>query len=613
MKRFCASLIALVVSVMLFAERVSLDDATLVANHFMNAASVNHVKKATPAKKMVRKAMAPEDLFYLYENEDGEGWVLVAANDAMTPILAYSETGHISTDDMPSNLKTWLDQYNTITRRVEEDGVVASADAQNQWKALRKGTNQTTAKVIVGPLIQTTWNQTVPYNNLCPGSGSDKAYTGCVATAMAQVMNYWQWPVQGTGSHTYQPQDPNSNGQAPSQRYGEQSADFGATTYDWENMKNSYSLYTETEATAVATLMYHCGVAADMMYGNAADGGSGTYVLNMCDWEWEDTDGGCAQNALYTYFGYRKPIGYKRDGLTAYGTIYYDEWSEDEWKTMLKNELDLLHPIIYSGGSGMSNGHSFVCDGYDDADYFHFNWGWSGRYDGYFVVSNLVPGGTGAGGGKGDYTLDQDVLIGIVPAKEETPNAGSFILLTDINDLEDGDEVIIVNKAHGVAASTIGSNSSSSWFEQSTVTIEGSEIELDFFSEVTILTVHQDGDYWTLSNGGQRLVATAPKKLKFADSGASRWHIFIENEDATIENETSANGLILYQRNGTRFTNSTPPSASLLLPQLFYRRPADKAVELTRAGMKAVTVLENGQLVILRDNKKYSIIGQQIQ
>ena len=155
-----------------------------------------------------------------------------------------------------------------------------------------------------------------------------------------------------------------------------------------------------------------------MMYGNDADGGSGTYTVNYGDWE----DPQCAQNAFVTYFGYKKTglTGYMRDGFSYGGVEYYKKWSDADWTAMVKEELDKRHPIMY-GGAGEEGGHSFICDGYDDSNYFHFNWGWSGSNDGYYKLSNLVPGSGGAGGGGYDFSEDQDVIIGIVPDKKDMP------------------------------------------------------------------------------------------------------------------------------------------------------------------------------------------------
>ena len=408
----------------LFAERVSQEDAALVAKNFMSASTAQPgVKKSTGAKMVLKKAAsATENQYYVYENASGEGWVMVAADDAITPILAYSKTGTFRTDNMPINVRKWLGKYDNFIKKVEADGFVATEEAQNQWKKFRKGLPDDPAgTVVIGPLVQTQWDQDEPYNNLCPGTGtsgqgSTKAYTGCVATAMAQVMKYWNWPVKGTGSHSYTPLNPNTGGSQT--KYGTQSANFGNTTYDWDNMLNKYtSSATSTQKTAVATLMYHCGVATEMMYGDYEWGGSGTYTTNYGSWTESDN----AQNALYNYFGYKQATGYMRDGYTYEGTKYYDSWTDAAWTAMVKEELDKSHPIMY-GGAGDEGGHSFICDGYDTQNYFHFNWGWSGSNDGWYKLDNLVPGSGGAGGGSYSFSEDQDVIIGIVPNKPDLPD-----------------------------------------------------------------------------------------------------------------------------------------------------------------------------------------------
>ena len=341
---------------------------------------------------------------------------MVAANDVVRPILAYSNTGSFRTEEMPSNIQRWLVKYDRFIVQLEKDGVTAGEETSAEWKSLRKGARKAKGDAVVGPLIQTQWDQDAPYNDLCPGSGKTKAYTGCVATAMAQVMNYWKWPVKGTGSRTYQPiqQKYDSNGNITGTYIvyeGKLTANFGATTYDWANMKKKhYTSDTQAQKTAISTLMYHCGVATDMMYGGDNEDGSGTYTVNYADWDWSDSEGECAQNALYMFFGYKKPIGYMRDG---YSTTY-KKWTDDDWTAMIKAELDKKRPIMYAG-AGDEGGHSFVCDGYDDAGYFHFNWGWSGDNDGYYLLSNLNPGSGGAGGGSYDFSEDQDVIIGIEP------------------------------------------------------------------------------------------------------------------------------------------------------------------------------------------------------
>ena len=630
MKKLFISIFALLVSVSLFAERITLEDAATVANNFMNVAvtSVNGVKKAAPAKRMVHKAMntTEEPQYYLYENENGEGWVIIAANDAVTPILAYSETGHFRTDNMPSNIRHWMGKYDQFIKRIETDGVEAAEETKAEWKALRKGVRKAQAAAVVGPLIQTKWDQDAPYNNLCPGTGRNKAYTGCVATAMAQVMNYWQWPKRGIGSHSYRPRNPNDEDHYSTRYTSTLSADFGNTTYDWENMLESYSgSETSAQKTAVATLMYHCGVATEMMYGNDADGGSGTYTGNYGSWEESDN----AQNALWKYFGYKKSTCYMRDGYEEYGHTYYESWTTSNWTAMVKAELDKQHPILY-GGASDGGGHSFICDGYDSNNKFHFNWGWSGWNDGYFTLSNLTPGSGGAGGGGYDFSEDQDVIIGIEPDSstyvdpvdpidpidpvDPTPGTGAFTLLTNISNLAAGDEVILVSTENNVAAAEETSNKNGAWLAPEEVTISNNQITLDANSSVKVMTVGKSGSNWTFTYNGQLLIATDAKKVKFDTSGTSTWTISISDGDATIQSTEESYGRFLYNVNSPRFTTYTSnTSVSMLLPQLYYRRPSTTGMTNISAGAEVRKIIENGQIIIVRSNERYSIFGQKIQ
>lgn len=416
-RRLLACVVCSVFAVsVVWAERVSQEDAAVVANNFMNVASASTGAQKAPAKRMVLKSCAPvqaaENQYYIYENASGEGWVMVAANDAVRPILAYSETGHFRTDNMPRNIKGWLQGYDKQIKYVAAHRAAASEEVQREWTRLRSSARATAATPVVAPLIETGWNQDAPYWNLCPTKDEQHCYTGCVATSMAQVMKYWEWPKQGIGSHTI-----------PGTTY---SANFGATTYDWANMKNSYSgSSTAAQKTAVATLMYHCGVAVEMEYGTADEGGSGAYSI---DWNgyWSSQGIMCAETALKQFFGYNSTVvGYYRDGSPEDDMR---SWTKSEWIAMLKEELDAARPIMYAGvgfeveyneqehqNDTSYYGHSFVCDGYDSDDYFHFNWGWSNWGDGYYEVDALAPTETGAGAGNGEYNLQQDVIVGIQP------------------------------------------------------------------------------------------------------------------------------------------------------------------------------------------------------
>ncbi len=407
---FVAALVC-VLSTTAWAGTVSKEDAAALAGSFLSAKAQTSAKKASANTTLTssttefatRVVALPEtleiDQFYVVQEDDEDGgWVLIAADDAVQPILGYADKGTFDASaDMPENLKWWLGMYNYQIKCAIANGQVASTEVANQWAELRSGARKAkAATVVVGPLLTTKWNQGSPFNNLCPTySGYNRSVTGCVATAMAQVMNFWEWPEKGQGSHSY-----NSN--------GTQSVNFANTTYDWANMINSYNgSYNSTQANAVATLMYSCGVAVEMSYGAS----SGAQTIRFPA---SSTSYACAQNALWNYFKYNADSikGYYRPGYTQYG---YSSWTDNNWIAMLKQELNKQRPIMYAG-SGNGGGHSFVCDGYRDDNYFHFNWGWGGSYDGYFTVNNLAPEGGGIGSNNDNtFNQGQDVIIGIVP------------------------------------------------------------------------------------------------------------------------------------------------------------------------------------------------------
>ena len=236
------------------------------------------------------------------------------------------------------------------------------------WTQLLQGTApKAVFDTSVDPLLSTTWGQDPYYNALCPDSAGTGVMTlaGCVATAMGRVMKYWNWPDTGVGSHSYS-----------CAQYGTQSADFGSTAYDWAHMPNVLTAASSAaEVSAVATLLYHCGVAVDMGYGTSSQDGSGSYVIIAN----HDLDYSCAENALRTYFKYSP-------AMTGVKRVLY---SDDEWAALLKNDLDNERPVLYCG-YGDWGGHAFVCDGYDTNGFFHFNWGYDGVDDGFFSLSDLT-------------------------------------------------------------------------------------------------------------------------------------------------------------------------------------------------------------------------------
>lgn len=331
------------------------------------------------------------DGIYLFAAEEG-GFVLVAADDAARPILGYSPDGIIDPTSLSPALHGWLETYQLQIEWIRQNNGQSYASDREAWSLLESGKPLPASKSQgVGPLLTTHWDQQFPYNILCPAG----TVTGCAATAQAQMMKYWNHPAFGIGSHSY-----------VHSTVGLLQADFAHTLYLWDSMPDQpNSLSSIVERTAVATLMYHCGVGLEMNYGTAEDGGSAAFGLSGI--EGMPT----IDNSLKNYFGYSRDMHVEsKDGIIT-PTAYTNE----QWREMLIDELDLLHPLVYTG-SATQGGHGFVCDGYDEREYMHFNFGWSGRGDGYFPVDSISPGVGGAGGNVTyTFNLYNSALFGAVP------------------------------------------------------------------------------------------------------------------------------------------------------------------------------------------------------
>lgn len=307
--------------------------------------------------------------FFIYNIGDRQGFVIVSGEDATKTILGYADEGAFRTDNMPDNLRNWLNFYQQEIEAVR----AASSTVTSEVSTAATGTT------VVAPLLgDVKWNQTDPYNLLCPleVSSSTHALAGCVAIAMAQIMKYHRWPLTGTGSHSYT--DAN---------FGAQSVDFSKTTYDWDHMLGTYtSTVTTTQESAVSTLIYHCGVAVDMAY--STEGSSSTISK--------------AAEALVNHFGYDAE-------LQRYERPYY---SSEEWNSLIKNELNKAQPVYFSASSD-GGGHAFVCDGYDSNNLFHINWGWGGASNGYFELSSLSSNNPGIVGAAPEFCYFQSILANI--------------------------------------------------------------------------------------------------------------------------------------------------------------------------------------------------------
>lgn len=321
---------------------------------------------------------------YIFNRGINNGFLVVAADDAVAPLLGYSETGAFDPANIPANMKDFLEGYAAEIRWASEHPDRVRA---------RKASPERAA---VAPICTTTWSQEEPYNLDCPVMGGSRAVTGCVATAMAQIMKAHNWPVKGVGSNSY---TITYNG-----RNYTISSNFAAHTYDWSNMADAYpsaSSGTATQRSAVALLMSDCGVSVNMNYSPAASGANG----NM------------ASLALVNNFNYDKGM------LQLYRTSYY----LNEWNDLAYSEVAAGRPTLICGANS-EGGHAFVCDGYSKDDYFHINWGWNGISDGYFRLSLLDPEQQGIGGSSDGYTNNQRMAVGI-----QRPTSSNKLAVNIIN------------------------------------------------------------------------------------------------------------------------------------------------------------------------------------
>ena len=387
-----------------YGRPVGLTEAMDNAAEFLRANGKSGTLKTTQngAKLYSQSATASnQQPYYVFNVGEDNGFLIVSGDDRAETVLGYSDNGSFDYDDIPSNVQAWLCEYADQIEYLWSDGSLTNSE--NQLKEV--------SYTDIPPLVQSKWNQGYPYNRLLPNiypseygydenfTTSARLVTGCVATAMAQVMNFHKYPAKGKGSHSFTVYYRfNKDGSYSKSRIGSNknvvhSADFGNTFYDWDNMK---SVYTGKEnpddvsVLAVATIMKHCGVAVDMDYGTSNEGGSGAYASKI-------------SSALTDYFMYDDDVRLVEKNTNS--------MTDQKWVELIYNELANSRPVIYTGyGSG---GHAFVCDGYqtdnENNHFFHINWGWSGKYDGYFQFSALTP----ANGH--NYSSSQEAVVGIKP------------------------------------------------------------------------------------------------------------------------------------------------------------------------------------------------------
>lgn len=357
-----------------WGEPIDRNEALKQASAFLSSKGIPVRQSLDMAYAEPGKVVEAHSLYYVFNVGNDKGFVIVAGDDAVTPILAYADRGDFSEREMAPAAKAMLESYAQQIEMIQQNPSLAVAAS--------------TSYAAIEPLVQTKWNQGAPYNYMCPtiSGEEEQSVTGCVATAMAQIIYYHKYPVEQTKA-------------IPAYQLSSGDVIPGAdpVTLNWDAMQLSYTgseAVDDPSALAVAQLMLLCGKSVQMDYSSYASGAVSELV----------------PTALKEYFDY--------DG--AAHMVYRDEYANADWEKMIYDELVAKRPVYLSGTSVSGTnvvGHAFVCDGYDGEGLFHINWGWGGMSDGFFRLTLLNPDdhGTGGNNGSGGFNIDEGAIIGIQP------------------------------------------------------------------------------------------------------------------------------------------------------------------------------------------------------
>ena len=369
------------------AATLEVDEARAIATEFLTRSQSglrSGHKQVDLSLAYTRNANARQDfpLYYVFADHSHGGWVVVSADDRANPVLGYSEKGDFDIDALPCNMRAWLDGY---CQQLEY--LHSNPDVKSSTSAPRRDSSWDE----ILPMLSTAWDQTQPFNGQCPKVGYYPTYTGCVATAMAQVMYYHRYPsAQCLGIPAY------------TSKRGISLPELPPVTFDWDKMLPNYYSYTTDQAAAVAQLMRYCGQSVEMDYG--------TQVSNAIFQT--------IPFAMNYYFGY--------SNLAM--TWMRDTSNDADWDRMMYDELAEGRPVIYMGSDDSNGGHAFVLDGYRNG-MFHINWGWGGSHDSYWQLTALTPNGN-------NYSTRQYAVLGLARDYADV-NGDDVISILDVTCLID--------------------------------------------------------------------------------------------------------------------------------------------------------------------------------
>lgn len=383
MRRLCFIFVCFFSTIM-FAGVVTEQDALKKAQQFMPGKSFQTTDKSNRA--LIRGRQTDTPAYYVFNATNNDGFVIVSGDDRTESILGYADNGFFDENEMPLNVKAWLEFYENSIRSLGNSKIASIP--------------QRTPHAPIEPLIKTKWGQGKPYNLQCPMEGEKNCVTGCVATSLAQVMLYHRWPA---GNSEQIPSYTTST-------LGTLEA-LPTTAFKWDLMKNKYEFDAMGDSVdAVAELMRYCGQINEMNYRNNE---SSAYIH---------------YDRLVTLFDYSNNMQ----------NINRSSFTNKQWEDIIYNDLANNLPVLYEGRNN-NGGHQFICDGFDGNGLFHINWGWGGSYDGYYVLSLANPYGEGIGGsiGSNGYSNSQRAVIGFKPSVHDEqiiPRMTSYEVNLNISD-----------------------------------------------------------------------------------------------------------------------------------------------------------------------------------
>lgn len=400
-----------------WAGNVNVADARRAATNFIQqqarkgtfkAASGVNTADLTLAHAEASKVVAQANDYYAF-NVKGGGWIIIAGEDRATPVLGYSDRGNLDFNRLPCTFEALLGSYKReieYLQAYEGDDLVPAAHV--------------TVVKTVGPLITSTWGQELPYYLQCPVYQGEYCVVGCVATAMAQVMKFWQYPQSSNAISSFYCYDISQTVPAlPATTFNYSLMLDSYCHWDWDNSILVQDTYTEAQAQEVAKISRYCGQAVHMGY---SPEGSGAYTDD--------------QLAAMKNFGYRSTAQ-----LVQKSSWWSSNYTTAQWEAMIKTELNAGRPILYSASDDNgAGGHAFICDGYDKEGMFHFNFGWYGTCDGWYVSTALNM--THRDGEELYFNSSHQMLIGVEPPEGWEPpvhllpgdiNGDGKVDVTDVN------------------------------------------------------------------------------------------------------------------------------------------------------------------------------------